>query len=1383
MNSRSNAFRALLLASATASPLPVLAQTAQSPSTQSATADAIRVLLDQATYWRSQYQPEKADEALARVLTLDPRNADALAAQAQAAADRGNQQAARAALTRLQAVRPDDPRIGSIQQSLQMGPLDQSALADARRLAQAGKAADAVAAYRRVFRGDTPPPNMATEYYQTLAATEGNWQPARDGLAAQLRSNPQDLRAQLAYAELLTYRDETRDEGITRLRRLTQSPSIADQADKDLRQTLLWLPVNLNSVPQYEAYLSRHPDDAELQRRTQLAKNDNTGLRVSGFDALQGGNLSDAETGFNKALASNPNDSDSMVGLALVRFRQNRAAEGRDLIKRAIEIDPDKAAQYQSLLNPATNTANGQGGGNVDYGAIAARKIRGEYAAVAAMTNRGEYDRAEAALRRLMGKRPNTGNYLQLADIQTRAGKLAEAEATYRMVLRGQPKNVGALGGLAAVLQREGKTDEAERTFAMAEATGRAGAFGQVRAQMLRQQAQGMADPVARTGLLRSAVAADPSNPWLRLELARALLSQDRAAEARQVMVDVTSGPRATVDQLRAGIYYADAAHDYPLAVSLVSRLPAKAVTPEMRDVEIRADVANDLRDAKSQLSGGVGAMRARMIALSTKPDPTGARATAFATELVKAGDKLGAREVIRTALNSARPPLPQQRIAYAGALVGAGYPADAKIVTAGLQPDRLNPLQRSTLADVSDNAAVFSSDMLNGKGKTADAYDELAPRLASNPESPDLNMALARLYETKDQPHKALAINEELLKRNPSSLSVRSATIQSAIAAGELGRATELANQTKEEFPDDPQSWLAAAQVARAKGDNGQALTALRTARTLRAKQLESSDSSDASDVQPHRVQYAAYSPANTASDVSPSAPVVLPPVPAVPGAVAGEPVTREYERYAQYLPPIPAGQPSQGRTYEPYANPNSPLSLAQEPDLAVPPSVGTRAPGAPAAVAPATLAPSYLPADVPAYNNPFRPSPTPMLNEPNAATPGILGGSVQRAQVTDPMTVDIDRSIQQVSAEVAPTLQGSLSLRGRSGDTGLQQLFEVSAPVEASFSPNGYGRLKVSVTPVFLYSGKANTNDQQNFGTNPLTPTGSPLSTAGQQTAFGSALNVGYAYDWASADVGSTPIGFNQTNIVGGVEFTPRLSNNFSLRITADRRAVTDSLLSYAGARDPRTGVSWGGVTRNRGHIQLEAAFGKVYAYAGGGGGILVGQNVRDNTEIDFGAGVSFPVWSDETQEVRVGTDLVYFNFNNNQQAFTYGSGGYFSPQNFFAMLFPVNYKNQITPDLSFGVGGSVGFQTFREKGAPVFQDSTYQSALMSLAAVQANTVTSVGSSHTFGVAGGAHGDIDYRVSSNLHIGARAGFDKSGDFTEGTGLVYARYVFNDPK
>ena len=273
-----------------------------------------------------------------------------------------------------------------------------------------------------------------------------------------------------------------------------------------------------------------------------------------------------------------------------------------------------------------------------------------------------------------------------------------------------------------------------------------------------------------------------------------------------------------------------------------------------------------------------------------------------FAQQLLKAGDKAGAREVIRTSLNASRPPSAEQRIAYGGMLIAAGYPSDAKLVTAGLQADRLSPLEKTNLTGVRDNAAVFSSDQLVGRGAAADAYDELAPRLAQNPDNPDLNMALARLYEARRQPAKAVQITEDLFKKNPSSLSVRVAVIGAALAAGDTSRAAEVAAKTKEEFSDEPQAWMASAQVARAQGKNGVALSDLRTAKSLREKQLDTTNSSDASDVMPEGwlpgQKYALNVPGNVANDASPIS---------VSGVSESEPVTREYERYAQYLPPTP--------------------------------------------------------------------------------------------------------------------------------------------------------------------------------------------------------------------------------------------------------------------------------------------------------------------------------------------------------------------------------------------------------------------------------------------------------------------------------------------
>ena len=71
-----------------------------------------------------------------------------------------------------------------------------------------------------------------------------------------------------------------------------------------------------------------------------------------------------------------------------------------------------------------------------------------------------------------------------------------------------------------------------------------------------------------------------------------------------------------------------------PLVTSLVGRLPMNARTPDMRAVAIQAEVAVDVADARSQ--GDAASMERRMLALASKPDPSGARGVAFAQQLIK---------------------------------------------------------------------------------------------------------------------------------------------------------------------------------------------------------------------------------------------------------------------------------------------------------------------------------------------------------------------------------------------------------------------------------------------------------------------------------------------------------------------------------------------------------------------------------------------------------------------------------------------------------------------------------------------------------------------------------------------------------------------------
>ncbi len=134
-------------------------------------------------------------------------------------------------------------------------------------------------------------------------------------------------------------------------------------------------------------------------------------------------------------------------------------------------------------------------------------------------------------------------------------------------------------------------------------------------------------------------------------------------------MAAVTDVPKPTVDQLQAGIYFYNEAHELRQASALVSRLPDKARTPTMVQIQTRATLDADLRDARGL--GSAAAARSRLLAIASQPDPTGARGSAIAAELVKMGDKPAAREAISPGDRRQPPVTPAQRLAYAGALLG----------------------------------------------------------------------------------------------------------------------------------------------------------------------------------------------------------------------------------------------------------------------------------------------------------------------------------------------------------------------------------------------------------------------------------------------------------------------------------------------------------------------------------------------------------------------------------------------------------------------------------------------------------------------------------------------------------------------------------------
>ena len=446
------------------------------------------------------------------------------------------------------------------------------------------------------------------------------------------------------------------------------------------------------------------------------------------------------------------------------------------------------------------------------------------------------------------------------------------------------------------------------------------------------------------------------------------------------------------------------------------------------------------------------------------------------------------------------------------------------------------------------------------------------------------------------------------------------------------------------------------------------------------------------------------------------------------------------------------------------PNALPNAPLPNAPLPN-AYPNAY-------PAGVYPSQNLAQTLP---PVGANPFRTGgATAVGNGPTL--PGTIGGTT----TTDPLLTDIDKQLGQLQDQSATKFQAGVSLRSRTGTGGEDKLTEAMAPIEATFSPGGgSATFKLQATPTTLNAGNYSGGAPVLFGYLPKYGEGSYIAgelPTGQANGIG--LDAAMMWRFVNADIGTSPLGFRVANVVGGLELAPKVGTNAVLRLTAERRAVDDSVLSFAGVADPVTGRTWGGVVRNRGHVQIEGSEGLLDMYAGGGYSMLTGVNTASNTEIEAGAGGSYPVFRWDDQQIRVGLDLVYFAYQKNLSAFSFGNGGYFSPQSYMAALVPVTYSGK-DDNFSWSVTGSAGYQSFNERASPLFPTDSYNQALLNTyGPPNGYPATSTALSST-GFSGGLKGNAEYALTDNVAVGARGSLQHTGNWTETTGLFYARYMF----
>jgi|GEM_PF-269029 len=1345
---------------------------------------AEQILLDKANYWRLKDRPDLARDSLNKLLTLNPNQPDALFQFGILEIQQGNLADARRYLGRLQQVAPGDLRAGELETAIQAGRLSPTELGEARRLGQSGQFTQAVQKYRQTFNGPAPA-TFGVEYYMTLAATPQGREQARRELERLALTSPNDPKIKLALAEVSTYGDATRAEGIAALARLSRDPAVGPTAVRAWHQALMWLGGTPDDRALYRQYLAQYPQDTEIRQHLADAEKENVVVAGAGDTAqtrayaeLKRGNVAVAERQFTADLSARPDDPAALAGLGLVRLRQDHFAEARDYLGRAMRADPARQSQWASAHDSAAFWAVVQ----------EAKTLRAA----------GNYQRARSILASLLTqpRNDNWGAELVLADIEAKLGNRPAAEQAYRRVLAARPQNGDALVGLVNVLTASGRTAEATAMTSRLGAVDRArlGGGATAQAETLRiaaKESDARGDKAAARVRFQQALAADPKNPWIRLDFARFLAGEGALAQGFATVDPGESGNTPAAFQA-AAIF--DSQQDRPAdALAKIERIPASSRTAEINALRASVAAAGTIERAKMLANAGKRVeARELLVALYRDRSVKSDGRNDIPRILAELGEADIAAQLYRDAARERSPEGLKAAVDYGWLLLKRGR--DAEVATLVAQTDARDGARADLeFARLKVAVAVRKADALRRRGDLARAYDQLAPLLGANPNDSTLLVAVGRIHGDSRQYREALRYYETAHRENPGDIDVLAAVIEGAIQAREIERARGALAQALGAYPSNARLYYLQAQLARAEGDTKTALQALETARVLNGVQAPTvGEGSSGTSVPPQTTPPSAPR-RGSQSELPGGAPTLL--------ASAGSSAPQSYQ--------AAPGMPELGRS----ADSDDLAPRSRSPDAlarggAAHGRAATRVQlaslvdgplyGSDAAADDTLPAPARPEAVVVPRSEWGRPE---QIAQVELEIPPPVGGyqpPVDRGPTPGPgqeqesLQLDIERSMVAIEAESAPMLTAGAIFRGREGQSGLSQLIEIGAPIEVRYSPWLTGTLRMSVNPVYIDAGSVSSASLPLFGANQyLSAAGLTQAQPSDQNTGGVLASLGYAYGPYSAKIGVSAWGFPVTNWTGNVAYQPKFWNDtLTVRVEGLRQPVTDSLLSYAGTRASLTAANtatggtfgrdstWGGVTKTGGRLSVFYDDGDIGAYMGTGLALLDGTNVPQNSTFDGYVGTYFRPYKSGDDQLKVGVNFAYFSYDRNLGFYSFGQGGYFSPRNFEALTFPVEYQGR-SGRWSYLASVALGVQRFNQRQSAFFPNNKFaQQALEGLAGSNAYYAGGV----TSGIAAGLRGQVEYALSNTFAVGASGSFDNGRSFNEGVAKVYFRKTFADP-
>jgi predicted Zn-dependent protease len=369
--------------------------------------------------------------------------------------------------------------------------------------------------------------------------------------------------------------------------------------------------------------------------------------------------------------------------------------------------------------------------------------------------------------------------------------------------------------------------------------------------------------------------------------------------------------------------------------------------------------------------------------------------------------------------------------------------------------------------------------------------------------------------------------------------------------------------------------------------------------------------------------------------------------------------------------------------------------------------------------------------------------------------------------------------RASQEIADRLESSVTAGLMVRHQPGSPGMSQIDVLTIPSAWVLARNYESHYTARADAVVLDAGRAS-GDRQSpplIGTIQAAGPGvAPRFTNGRQAGLSPA--VGYQSDSVVANIGSTPLGFLLPNIVGGIEWTP-IWHSADLTFGLARRAVTSSELSYAGLRDPITGTTWGGVVQTGPYAGFGIYRENYDVSASVRLADITGTHVPDNRFVGVRLSSSWKLFARPQMRTDVGATVTYWNYQRNLSNYTFGSGGYYSPQSYVSVSTPIELTGN-RAGWTYKARAAVSYSVSQVSSTAFYPDDVdLQAAATRVPLPGGYSSPYFPGYHSTGVGLSAYAAAERQVTAGLVVGVMLDIDRTDFYHPTTVEIYLRHAF----